>query len=79
MTIEEIKKEIYDNISANNKPEGWRQGQYVFNLVNKLYNHVGRVAQFTHGVDCFYRDDKIDEFIETCAKIIYNSQNEQSH
>ena len=78
MTIEEIKKEIEDTISLNTKPKEWRNGQFVFNIIDRLYG-IARIAQFKYHVDCFYNDDKIDEFITTCAKIIYNSQNEQSH
>ena len=78
MTIEEIKKEIEETISLNTKPKEWRNGQFVFNIIDRVYG-VARIAQFKYGVDCFYNDDKIDEFIETCANIITTLENEQSH
>jgi hypothetical protein len=27
---------------------------------------VARYVQFIEGIDCFYRDDKIDQFIDKC-------------
>ena len=73
-------KELHDEIYAwmPEKPKNWREGQAVFNYIDEVYG-VARIAQFKYCVDCFYNDDKIDEFITTCAEIIYNLQNEQSH
>ena len=73
-------KELHDEIYAwmPEKPKNWREGQAVFNYIDEVYG-VARIAQFKYRVDCFYNDDKIDEFITTCAEIIYNLQNEQSH
>ena len=75
MTIEEIKKEIEDTISLNTKPKEWRNGQFVFNIIDRLYG-IARIAQFKYGIDCFYNDNNIDKFIDTCAEIIYNSHYE---
>lgn len=69
MTAKELKSIVY----SNPKPKSWREGQFVFNIVDKLYG-VARVAQFQYRVDCFYNDDKIDEFLEVCAKILTESQ-----
>lgn len=44
-------------------PECYRRGQKVFNAVDAVFN-VARVVQFHDGVDCFYDDNKIDEFKE---------------
>ena len=65
MTVEELKKEIECAI----KPKEWRYGQFVFNYIDEVYG-VARIAQFKYGVDCFYHDDLIDKFIETCCNII---------
>jgi hypothetical protein len=69
MTAKELRSIVY----SNPKPKSWREGQFVFNVVDSLYG-VARIAQFEYGVDCFYNDDKIDEFLEVCAKILTESQ-----
>ena len=51
--------------SMKNKPKDWRDGQFVFNYINEKYG-VARYVQFIEGIDCFYRDDKIDQFIDKC-------------
>lgn len=65
MTVEEMKTEIY----FQEKPKNWREGQFVFNMVDELYG-VARIAQFRYNVDCFHNDEKIDEFIEVSCKIL---------
>ena len=44
------------------KPEDWRRGQFVFNYIDERYS-VARCVQYVDGVDCFYDDEKIEEFI----------------
>lgn len=51
--------------AMKNKPEDLRDGQFVFNYINEKYG-VARYVQFIEGIDCFYRDDKIDQFIDKC-------------
>lgn len=51
--------------AMKNKPEDWRDGQFVFNYINEKYG-VARYVQFIDGIDCFYCDDKIDQFIDKC-------------
>lgn len=63
MTLEELKKEIY----SVPQPPYWRKGQFVFNYIDKIYD-VARDVQFKDNVDCFYNDDKIDEFLECVIK-----------
>lgn len=60
ITLEELKRKIY-SISI---PENWREGQFVFNRVDQLYGNVAREVQFLDNVDCYYIDEKIDEFLE---------------
>ena len=65
ITVEELRKEIY----SHEKPKGWREGQFVFNMVGELYG-VARIVQFDYGVDCFYNDDKIEEFLIRSVEVI---------
>ena len=67
MTLEELKKEIY----SVPQPPYWRKGQFVFNYIDKIYD-VARDVQFKDNVDCFYNDDKIDEFLECVIKRLNN-------
>ena len=61
MTLEEFKNSIY----SIEKPSNWRDGQFVFNTIDKLYK-VARKAQFENNIDCFYDDSKINQFIVAC-------------
>jgi hypothetical protein len=65
------KQEFLDEINKvlKNKPSEWRRGQTVFNHIDKKYG-VARIAQFKYGVDCFYMDDKIPDFLDVCYKLI---------
>ena len=69
-TLEEFKKTILSNAEEIRKecPE-WRLGQTVFNLIDSAYG-VAREIQFKQGIDCFYDDSKIDEFIDAVYKLI---------
>ena len=61
MTLEEFKNSIY----SIEKPSHWREGQFVFNTIDKLYK-VARKVQFENNIDCFYDDSKINQFIVAC-------------
>ena len=52
------------------KPKEWRDGQFVFNYIDEVYG-VARSVQFVEGVDCFYDDKKIDEFIDRSYMLLY--------
>lgn len=67
MTYEEFKKDVL--IGTMDLPNNWRFGQKVFNYIDMKY-HVARKVQVDYGVDCFYRDDLIDKFIETSYKLL---------
>lgn len=62
MTLEEFKAKIY----SIEKPSNWREGQFVFNTIDQLYNGLSRIVQVNDGIDCFYDDSKIDQFISAC-------------
>lgn len=50
-----------------------RKGQAIFNYVDmhpELFGNAARISQFNYGVDCFYRDDQIDAFINQVLDII---------
>ena len=65
MTSTELKVEVLK--AMENKPKEWRKGQFVFNYIDEHYAPVARQVQFKDGIDCFYRDDMIDQFIDACA------------
>ena len=67
MTLDEFKMEILK--ATENKPKEWRLGQFIFNYIDEKYG-VARTVQFQDGIDCFYINDKIDDFINACYKYI---------
>ena len=46
-----------------------RYGQAVFNYVDERYG-VARIAQFDYGIDCFYDDTKVEQFLDKCYELI---------
>lgn len=67
MTFEEFKNEVLEGIKEY--PFNWRYGQKIFNYIDHKYN-VARTAQCKYGIDCFYNDSIVDEFLEKCYNII---------
>lgn len=65
ITVEELKKEI----SEIEFPKNWRKGQSVFNYIDAVYG-VARNIQFYYGIDCFYNDDNIDDFLDKAVELI---------
>ena len=63
MDLNEFRADVLT--AMKDKPKEWRDGQFVFNYINEKYG-VARYVQFIEGIDCFYRDDKIDQFIDKC-------------
>lgn len=63
-TREELKEIILDDAKKLKEayPQ-YRWGQAVFNYCDE-YIGIARIVQFEDHVDCFYRDDMVDEFIE---------------
>lgn len=52
-----------------------RKGQAVFNYVDmhpELFKNAARISQFNYGIDCFYNDDIIDQFIDQVLEILNN-------
>lgn len=46
-----------------------RYGQAIFNYVDEKYG-VARIAQFDYGIDCFYDDTKVEQFLDQCYELI---------
>ena len=63
MDLNEFRADILT--AMKDKPKEWRDGQFVFNYINEVYG-VARYVQFIDGIDCFYNDEKIDQFIDKC-------------
>lgn len=60
-TVEELLLEVVT--ASQSRPEYIRFGQFVFNYIEEHYG-VARQVQFIDDVDCFYRDDKVLEFLD---------------
>ena len=65
------KQEFLDEINkvVKEKPQNWGRGQTVFNYIDKNYG-VARTIQFKYGVDCFYNDNKVPDFLDIAYKLI---------
>ena len=50
-----------------------RLGQFVFNYMHGFYG-VARDVKNIDGVDCYYRDDLVDEFLKCCVERINNKE-----
>lgn len=68
MDYNDLKERVVYHLKYN-KPRKWRDGQFVFNYIDCIYG-VARAVQYQDGVDCFYDDTQIDEFIKMSAKRI---------
>lgn len=68
MTKSEFTEEIYE--ALKHKPAYFRDGQFVFNYIDREFGGVARKSQFEYGIDCFYRDEQIPAFIDKCYELI---------
>lgn len=60
MTYEEFASAVFSRVKSS--PKFWRYGQAIFNIVDYEYG-VARDVQSIDNVDCFYNDDKVEEFL----------------
>lgn len=67
MTYEEFRGDVFKNIK--DLPSNWRKGQKIFNYIESKYK-IARIVQFDCGIDCFYRDDLIDKFLEKAYELL---------
>lgn len=66
ITIEQLNTEIDQYKKLHPK---YRDGQAVFNYIDSKYG-IARELQFNYGIDCFYNDSCINEFIEKAVELI---------
>ena len=69
MTYDEFVAHVWEKVATS--PQCWRKGQAVFNVIDENWD-VAREVQFVDGIDCFYDDDKIQEFIDHAWVIVKN-------
>ena len=69
MTYDEFIANVWELVAKC--PKSWRKGQSVFNVIDENWG-VAREVQFVDGVDCFYNDDAIQEFIDHAWVILNN-------
>lgn len=60
-TKEVFLRKIYEE--AKKMQPTQRKGQSIFNATELLYQ-IGRVVQMHNGIDCFYDDSKINQFLD---------------
>lgn len=60
MEFDKFKEYILKKVES--APKEWRYGQAVFNIVDEEFG-VARDVQMFDGVDCFYNDKFVDEFL----------------
>ena len=66
-TYDEFVNDIMTKMETE-RPKEWRKGQFVFNYIEMKYGEVAREVQFVDRVDCFYRDEIIDDFTKCVWK-----------
>ena len=72
ITYEDFESILWTKVNA--APSDWRRGQAVFNVIDEVWG-VARDVQFIDGVDCFYNDSLINEFIACAWKRIEERYN----
>jgi len=71
-SLVKFKNEIAKGIEE--MPSCWRQGQKVFNYIDARWG-VARTVQFKDGIDCFYQDKYIDDFINKAYEYLTPEDN----
>lgn len=72
-SYQEYKNECL--IVAENRSRFLRKGQAIFNYVDENYG-IAREAQIVHKIDCYYFDEKIEEFIQCTYNILKDLNDE---
>jgi hypothetical protein len=73
MTFKELLEEI--DVALLDREPHIREGQFVFNYIERKYGNVAREVMDIDGVDCFYRDRDIDEFLKCVDKRLSSNGN----
>jgi hypothetical protein len=76
MTFEEFNKKVKKDIQS--LPNNWRYGQKVFNYIDANFMHIARDVQLIDGIDCFYDDSVVDEFIIRSYERIKNVESDET-
>lgn len=71
ITFDELKAEVMEK--ARFKHSYLRLGQFIFNYIHGFYG-VACAVKDKDGVDCYYRDDLIDDFLKLCVQRINNNE-----
>lgn len=69
MTRQEFEKLVFDKVKKC--PTEWRIGQAIFNSVDELFgSEISRRVQFDDRIDCFFNNEHIELFLDTCWNYI---------
>lgn len=66
ITLKRLINEV--EIAMLDRPPHIREGQFVFNYIEKEYGQVARDVMEYDGVDCFYIDRNIEKFLACVHK-----------
>lgn len=73
MTFKELLEEI--DVALLDREPHIREGQFVFNYIERKYGNVAREVMEIDGVDCFYRDRDIIKFLKCVHKRLDSNGN----
>jgi hypothetical protein len=73
MKYEDFIVKIWETVDSC--PKEWRKGQKVFNVCDELFGGTARDVQFIDGIDCFYEDKYIDNFINAVWERLNDDNN----
>lgn len=70
------KNEFISSVMSEvaHKPKEWRNGQAVYNYTAALFGDVARIVHTEYDIDCFYRDNDIDIFLDKCYEVYQGLQ-----
>ena len=72
MTFKELLEEV--DVALLDREPHIREGQFVFNYIERKYGNVSREVMEIDGVDCFYRDKDIIKFLKCVHKRLNNER-----
>lgn len=72
MTFKELLEEI--DVALLDREPHIREGQFVFNYIERKYGNIAREVMEMDGVDCFYRDRDIIKFLKCVHKRLNNER-----
>lgn len=71
ITFQELKSEVMER--ARFKHSYLRLGQFIFNYIHGFYG-VALSVKNKDGINCYYSDDLIDDFLECSVRRINNNE-----